>query len=253
MTSGTTLSIPKFYNYFQTHMWIFYYSFSLFNTTVTIPGFFSWGDCGSPRVAKILPVPPNWPPSPLFDQSLSPWPQLSFVPENFTSFFSPFSLLFSCTRKTVSESSVLKIMPKNTKICSNFAVGGILGLSGLFFPSPTSSDSILDISPSPFESVPDKDRKLSPKQVPPPPPEICEKTLHTVHFSHDFWNRHGLLKALVYSICHKHRGPRFKFHLAEHILPRCFIRMSLFICVVCCISNVICSNRGGGGVQVQVE
>ena len=65
------------------------------------------------QVAKIVPVPPNRLPSPLFDQSLST--QLSFVPKNFKNFTS-FSLNFdyflaqNCIRKCY-------FMLKNTKIC----------------------------------------------------------------------------------------------------------------------------------------
>ena len=54
---------------------------------------------GSLQVVNILPVSPNWQPSPLLDQSLSP--QLSFISENFKNFLSMLTtfVALNCIRK----------------------------------------------------------------------------------------------------------------------------------------------------------
>ena len=91
--------------------------------------FFFGGDCG-PSGSKNF-GPPHWLLSPIFDQSLSP--QLSFVPGNFkkfTSFFSHFWLLFS---SKLQQKALFYAW--NTKICSNFAVGGHFWPQRTIFPS----------------------------------------------------------------------------------------------------------------------
>ena len=138
---------------------------------VFLPGG-DWG-LGVPPVPpgpspKILPVPPNRPPSPLFDQSLSP--QLSFAPKNFKKFLPHFSLKFdyflaqNCIRK-------LYFMLKNTKICSNFAVGGHFWPQRTIFPSPPSSDSVPNVNP-PSDSIPESK---------PPPKKIVKNPEQHVH------------------------------------------------------------------------
>ena len=119
-------------------------------------GIFFLGDGGSPWVAKILPVPPNLSPSPLFDQSLSSptdsvggdqslSPQLSFVPENFKK--------FNLTFLSILTTFQLKTVP---------CVGGIFGLRRQWFQVP-----LIWLcpwhEPPPSDSVPDGDRKSSPK------------------------------------------------------------------------------------------
>ena len=104
-------------------------------------------------VPPTNPVPTFWP---------EHVPPTEFCPWKFPSiFFSIFDyfLAQNCIRK-------LYFMLKNTKICSNFAVGTFWPQHTIF-PSPPSSDSVLDAIP-PSDSVPDGDRKSSPKASPPP-------------------------------------------------------------------------------------
>ena len=85
-------------------------------------GFFSPGGLGwspPPHQQKFSLSPLNRPPSPLFDQSLSP--QLSFVTKNIDNFTSFFSFLYNFDY-FLTQNCIRFI--ENTKICSNFAVGG---------------------------------------------------------------------------------------------------------------------------------
>ena len=99
--------------------------------------------------------------------------QLSFVPENFKHFTS-FSLNFdyflaqNCIRK-------LYFMLKTPKIAL-FCWGGYFWPQRKFFQDPLIWLCPRRESP-PSDSIPNGDRKLSPKASPPPPPKILWKTL----------------------------------------------------------------------------
>ena len=133
------------------------------------------GGLGVPRRWKILPVS-LIDRCPHFLTTCRACTQLSFVPENFknvTSFFSQF--WFTLQLITASESSIVCLKHQNLLHEFHWG-GGIFGLSGQL-----SKSSIILLHPrskSPqSDSIPNGDRKSSPKASSPPPlkKKFCEK------------------------------------------------------------------------------
>ena len=122
-----------------------------------------------PQVAKILPVPPTDRSPRFFDLSLSPswvlFPKISKIVPHFSLNFDYF-LAQNCRK--------FYFMFKITKVYSDFAGGGaFLGSADNFFQViPHLTLSPTQVSPS--GSIPDGDRKSSPKASP-PHQKFCEK------------------------------------------------------------------------------
>ena len=161
-------------------------------TSLTIPvSRFFFFPGGFPQQQKFCPSPATNC-HPCFLTRACPPPPTEFCPWKFQKFYLIFSLNFdyflaqNCIRK-------LYFMLKNTKICSNFAVGGHFWPQRTIFLSPP-----MWVPPS--DSVPNRDRKIVPKSKFPPKKKICEKTLVSI-IAHILW----IIKQAKSVVCIQHR------------------------------------------------
>ena len=123
---------------------------------------------GGPQAAKVLPVLPQLTAVPTFWPE--PVPPTEFCPWKLQKFY---LILLSTFDYFLAQNCIRKLYFMLMLLCSNFAAGGIFGLSGQYFQVPPIWLRP-DASPPPCDSVPDGDRKLSPKASY-PHQEFCEK------------------------------------------------------------------------------